>query len=344
MSFILTLFAPLLAILGGGYCCKKKENADDLFKKDYTTVLKGICCIIVVMVHIPLAYQNPLQDLIGSFGYICVTLFFMVSAYGIQYSAERKPDYLKHFWRNRIVALLTPCIVINICTYFVNLILKNENIPSVFWAINSYVLVLLQYCLWFYVVIICCKKFGLEKKGIVDLFLIMGVIASSFYLYFFSEKGVVSARTGWCYERYGLIWGILFYRLLPKIKIWLQEKRIVKTVLFFVLSLFLGVVYLKYKHVFFWGEYFLKILLGVSIIMFMLLMTVRRQYGNRLSLYLGDISYEVYLSHGLIMGYIAYLLPNISSGVFILMTYLCTVLFSIIIHSVAKKIVVLLRV
>ena len=93
-------------MLSGGYGSLRRNDAEDLFSKDYTTVLKGICCIIVVMVHVKDGFQNPLQDAIGSFGFVCVTLFFMVSAYGMQLSVEHKADYLRHFWRNRLLSLL----------------------------------------------------------------------------------------------------------------------------------------------------------------------------------------------------------------------------------------------
>ena len=62
--------------------------------KSSSDTLKGLCAMVVVMVHFPEAYQNTLQDAIGSFAYIAVTLFFMVSSYGMMLSAERKKSYL----------------------------------------------------------------------------------------------------------------------------------------------------------------------------------------------------------------------------------------------------------
>ena len=70
----------------------EKKNFFDL--KD-TTVLKGLFCIIVVLVHVPAQYQNSIQDAIGSFAYIGVTFFFMTSSFGLMYSAEHKEDFGK---------------------------------------------------------------------------------------------------------------------------------------------------------------------------------------------------------------------------------------------------------
>ena len=84
------------------------ENNLGIIDKEQGYIIRAICCIIVVLVHIPQQHSNIIQDVIGSFGYIAVTLFFMLSAYGLKYSIENKKDYLKFFWKNRILVLLIP--------------------------------------------------------------------------------------------------------------------------------------------------------------------------------------------------------------------------------------------
>lgn len=68
----------------------KYEPKREIFNIKDTTVIKGIFCIIIVLVHIPSLYQNTIQDMIGSFAYIGVTFFFMASAYGLKYGIENK--------------------------------------------------------------------------------------------------------------------------------------------------------------------------------------------------------------------------------------------------------------
>ena len=116
-DYILTALVPVALTLCVLYGNKRTGKQDSFMDKEFTRVLKGACCIIVILVHIPSAYSNKLQDDIGSFAYICVTLFFLMSAYGMNFSANRKPDYLRHFWRNRLSALLVPQFIINICAY-----------------------------------------------------------------------------------------------------------------------------------------------------------------------------------------------------------------------------------
>lgn len=87
-------------------------------------MLKGVCCLLVVYVHFVGSHTNVLQDAIGSFAYIAVTLFFMTSAYGMMLNAERKNDYLKTFWRNRLLALLVPWACVNIVAFLLNIVKK----------------------------------------------------------------------------------------------------------------------------------------------------------------------------------------------------------------------------
>lgn len=110
----MTAIIPIALIICVLFSSKNTGNQDTFMNKDFTMVLKGACCIIVILVHVPLLYSNKLQDGIGSFGYVCVTLFFLVSAYGMNYSITKKQDYLKHFWRNRLAALLIPQLILNV--------------------------------------------------------------------------------------------------------------------------------------------------------------------------------------------------------------------------------------
>ena len=340
-TYLLTLLAPLLG--GGNSLANSKLAENQFFTKDYTTVLKGLCCLIVIYVHVHEPYTNALQDAIGSFAYVCVTLFFLVSAYGMMLSVERKKDYLKNFWRNRLVALLIPAFLINIVSFCFGIVNKNTYNLSLLYHLNGYVAVLLQWCLWLYIVILCRNRWFPQKKMMADWILIAGVLVSSLYLYFFVEAKF-SAQSGWCFERMGLAWGVLLYRYFDKIVEWMDHHRAIKVVILTAIGGILGVAYLKYKPVYFWGAYLLKIVLGVALITLLFTATSNRRCGDRLSNWLGDVSYEVYLSHGMVMGALALWLPKyVDSGVFIFTTVIVTLLLSTIVHSVGKPIVNKLR-
>lgn len=329
-DYLLTALIPTVLFSVVLYGSKEAENQNGFMSREYTTIVKAICCIIVILVHIPVGYMNRLQDIIGSFAYVCVTLFFLMSAYGMSLSEERKTGYMQHFWRNRLVALLIPQLLINICIIAVMYINIQKGYENLF-HINNYVAVLLGYCLWFWLVYQGRRWYGHRTANAL---LVCGVIVSSLGSYFFLEKDA----NFWCYERWGLVWGVLLYLFLPEVKKHMSPSKS-RILLFVVLSLVLGVAYLHFKPVFFWGEYLLKVVLGVTLITLLFILSSKRTFGNRVVNYLGNISYEVYLSHGFVMGVIAWLYPELSSGVFILSTVIVTICFSAAVHAVGKTLV-----
>ena len=342
MYDILLTSLILLFLLFATLWQSRKGDERNFFSKDYTNVLKGGCAIVVLFVHVEPSYQNPLQDGVGSFAYVAVTLFFFISAYGMQLSVERKPGYLKHFWRNRLVSLLIPCLLINLFAFVYQIEILNNNSLAVLVGINGYVKVLLQYCLLFYCVMMLSKWLKVEKTWITDGLLIAGVVGSSLYLYF-SEGGDGANVSGWCYERYGLVWGLLLYRFFPQVLNWFNAQRFVKILVFSLFCVLLGLLYLKFKTDWFYGEYLLKIFLGTSIITLLFLISQKRVFGNRVGRFLGNISFEIYLSHGLIMGIVAYFYPSFRSGTFLILSVIMTVFFSWLVHEIVKRLVALLR-
>lgn len=331
-NYLLTALIPVTLFSVMLYGSKRAENQNGFMSREYTTIVKAACCIIVILVHIPAAYMNKLQDAMGSFAYVCVTLFFLMSAYGMSLSEERKTGYMQHFWRNRLVALLIPQLLINICsTVLAYVTTTTQREYEYLFRVNNYVAVLLGYCLWFWLVCQGRRWYGCRTANTL---LMGGVIVSSLVSYFFLAKDA----NFWCYERWGLVWGVLLYLFLPKVKKYVNPSKS-RILLFGALSLVLGVAYLYFKSVFFWGEYLLKVVLGLTLIMLLFILSSKRTFGNRVADYLGNISYEVYLSHGFVMGVIGWLYPELSSGVFILSSVIVTICFSAAVHAVGKPLV-----
>ncbi|MCK9156329.1 MAG: acyltransferase [Paludibacteraceae bacterium] len=332
---LLTSFIPLLLLIVTVWGCKKNEEGSDFMSKNYTNVLKACCCIIVIMVHVPAARGNMVQDALGSFAFVCVTFFFLFSAYGMNLSVKKNPSYVNGFWKNRLAALLIPCVVINVFEFFISTtIVGFESSVKFLYEINNYVLVLLQYCFLFWLVQLG-RKYYQEKTANVLLISIVFLSSILLYLLTYSED---SSKSGWCFERMGLVWGILAFSFFPLLKNFVKFS-FKSVAIVGMLCLLLGVAYLKYKYVYFYGEYLLKIVLGVVIVLFVFMLTSRLTLGNKIILFLGDISYEVYLTHGFIMYVLSRLFPSLTSGVFVVLTVAATILFSSIIHMVDKPMV-----
>lgn len=334
MDYLFTALIPITLILIILYNCKSNIDQSGFMSKEYTTVLKAACCIIVILVHIPLRMQNALQDAIGSFGYICVTIFFLISAYGMSLNLAHKKGYFNHFWRNRLVTLFVPQLLINISFAFLSNGTSEQEYKFLF-HLDNYVAVLIFYCLWFWIVF---KGLSLYSLKFANYLLIVGVVFSSLLSYFYMEEDKY-----WCYERMGLVWGSLLFLLFPKIKKWVNPK-VKHIIVYFLISLILGILYLEFKNLFFFGEYLLKIILGVSIILLVFTLSSKLILGNRFINHLGNISYEIYLSHGFIMGLLLNIIPTVSSGIFIILTILFTIIYSSVIHYIGQFLIKKLRV
>lgn len=333
-SILLTLLLIAFIFIAVVWKAKPRVNGEGFFDKEYTNTLKGICSIVVIFVHIPEVYQNPLQDALGSFAYVCVTGFFMISAFGMQYSLNHNPKYLASFPVNRLTALLIPNIIINIISWTIYCFIDPDNELSRLWTINHYVLVLLEYCAVFYVVNLLAAKLS-WRRWISDVIMLAWVLGSSLFLYLTKGEDVTnSAQIGWCYERMGLAWGLLLYLYQNAVHQWLFRRYKAKLVMTLIASVILGLLYLKFKYTWFYGEYLLKICLGIVIVLFYFVLNHKFTLSNQFTRVLGNISYETYLAHAFIGYSIILIYPELNSGVYIWCIIGITLVFSYVVHRI----------
>ena len=140
----IVLFLVAVLIVG-----LQKQRDGHFFDKKNTNALRGFWCLIVVLVHIPLLYQNRVQDMIGSFAYIGVTFFFMTSAYGLRLQMENNPKKVNAFWKNRLPKLLIPCAVVNLFSVTLKMWTREEVQLIELVKINDWVIWLLI-CYFFF--------------------------------------------------------------------------------------------------------------------------------------------------------------------------------------------------
>ena len=305
---------------------------NDFMNLSYTNALKGAACIIVVMVHIPIMYGNKLQDIISSFGYISVTIFFLISGYGCSYGVNTKGrPYLNLFWPKRIIALFIPALLINILHFVLEWVLAKHFDALTLVIIDNYILaILVEYFIFWLIWSLHFIPSKFKDFIIIALVIIVSVVSKC------TKIGIIP---GWETESLGFIWGILLYRFKKNIVDLILKNQLIIIFCSFILSIAFGFCYLKFKSIYFAGDYLLKILLGLIIILFIFSISIRLSFLGKPIQFLGHISYSVYLSHGIVMNYFAMLIGDINSGWFILIVYVLTIILSTLIFALSKIII-----
>lgn len=323
MILFLCIFALLIF-----YKIDIGKNVENSFtEKKQANIIRGICCIIVVLVHIPLEHGNFIQDAIGSFGYIAVTVFFLLSAFGLKYSLENKKDYLKHFLKNRLIVIYIPFILANLL-YQIITIRNGFDILSIIGIKNiTFVGELILFYLIFYIVYKNIKNIKIADIVMISLVVIFSIVS---YLFKF----------GWYVECLGFAYGIIIFNIQDKINNMLNKHYFINLLIFTGLSIILGIVYIKIKNVEL-INYIIKIILGISLISLISVLFKKIRVYNKFLDILGNISYEIFLLHTIII----YILRNLNiiSGLYIITVLIITIICAYIMNKIDNKISKLIK-
>lgn len=322
MVGILLFLAGLL--LAGA---KFRPDGAHFFDRENSGAMRGFWCLIVVLVHVPAGYQNRLQDMLGSFAYVGVTFFFLTSAYGLRLAAEKRPESIRYFWRHRLPKLLVPCVLANAVRMAAYVAGGSRVSPWMLVRIGGWV----RWLLVCYLIFWLCYRFLSEKYRDWAVCGLAAVFSLAVY-------GMKPDTTTWCPEVLGFAWGILLGRWKNRFTGWTDKGWLAKNAGLCLLAGILGAGYLMGKGIPFWGDYVLKIVLGVAILGFVLGLNTKISMGNRVSRLLGTISYEVFLLHDVSFFVLEKAFPGLNSGVFILMSLLVTAALSLAVQRISARI------
>lgn len=322
------LVLALIAAVGVGGA-RRHPAREDFFSKEESNALRGFWCLVIILVHVPVAYQNPIQDAVGSFAYIGVTFFFMTSAYGLSLGlASRGVRALDGFWIRRLPKILVPCLLVNVL----------KLVESYAFGSPDSILTLLRVDNWVVWLLLCYLAFWATNKflpvdkarkdlltvGCVALLSVVGYVA-----------GDLSPIYRWPTEIWGFAWGILLSRNKDHLCDALRCRPVASLALTTAATVLIGFLYLKCKGVPFFGDYLLKILLGMALVKLMLVVDSLLSLGSRLNAILGSISYEVYLVHGTVFSLVSEITGGgLSSGPFIAFSVAGTVLVAWVLHGI----------
>lgn len=216
--------------------------------------------------------------------------------------------------------MLVPSFTVNIISVIVTIITGGEITIVDLFSINGWVMWLLICYIFFW---ISYRFVGRENK---DWVVVLLICTFSVVMYILKMHG--STRIVWCTEIFGFIWGLCLADMKDTVLRFAKEKWIQKVVALWCVSCLCGLSYLRFKSEIFWGDYLLKIALGFLLLFLLLLFNSRICFNNRISNFLGWISFEVYLTHHLVFRVLDITLPSMNSGVFIALSLLTTIVLA----------------
>lgn len=241
---------------------------------------------------------DKLLLLFNNTGFLCVSMFFFLSGYGVYESAKRKDNYFNHFFSKKIITILVPYWLVNIFYVIAECVSVGKFdfgkiCLSFIWPVYNraawYVFsVLIVYCFMYLAIHL------LKLKG-HSLYAGMACMLACYTVFFY----VLNIGSWWYVSTLAVLFGMIFsdYREMILKQIHTRD------ILVFFLALYVGMLWL--------GEfipYSLKIMVKMllSIVfpcMICVLMKNRRIETKWLNLF-GQCSYEIYLVQGLLVQYL----------------------------------------
>lgn len=319
------------------------KNSDNIMSTDNTLKIKGFLSVIIILHHLSLSTNiGSLFKVFYILGIISVGVFFFISGYGLMSQYMNKDDYLDTFLQKRIPKLLFPYMTaIVLYTVVYNLMGMQKNIFSILQSLLNgnpivcfswYVIATLVFYVMFYILALLLQN---------RYNYIVGSVVFCMILYYMICR--ILDYGSWWYNScltfaVGMLWAIYEDKLKTKLFC-----NVLKAVGYSLLGIFCSLVGLGITYCI--SPYSVSQIietpeLGNQIIskpfpilciqfitiftcIIILLAFKKKPPSSPIWNYIGGISYEIYLSHGIVM----YLLRNNYFFVISDFIYICLVLF-----------------
>lgn len=276
----------------------------DFLSKTNIKYLKGIFAVFVLLHHcrsqMVILNETAIGMILTSIGYLSVGMFYFLSGYGLERQiliSEGK--YIEKFFWKKIVPFYFICVIM-IFLYsgfkkmigiefsnqqFIKSFLFGETVIANGWYLQSILIIYIA----FYLVYKNFKKYNV-------FFILIFLIAYSFFTYFFIKKNIYFESV-FCFE-IGLLWAIHKEKIE---KIFMIKKYyyffLITTFLLFAITLIFGNIHFFNKTI----MLILKMFSSVYFVIFFLILIKKINISNKLTLYLGNIFLEIYIFQGFIL-------------------------------------------
>lgn len=374
-TYLIYFLLGALLLFGARYAGKKQWN-EDAFSLKQTKALQGFTAVCIMFHHMSqktgAPWHNPKYIIYGlepfvPVGYYFVAVFLFCSGFGLYKSYKSKPDYLKHFCRNRILPIVVAFYLSEWIYTGVRAIMGEKmDLPKVLFYLSGaqlantnawYVIAIPFFYLFFWLAFRFCKR-----EGTAITVVALGLLG-------YMMIGTVTDHNNWwmCGEWWyntALVFllGILFAKyektLTERAKkgywIWLVLA-LVGMFAWFRLSSHLaddlGWYYgenwrdpLKVLHR--WICALTQNMASFSYVCFLFLAMMKIRIGNKLLGLLGGLTLEIYLIHGMFVEMFGYDFSEVTKsityiknvGLYVLVVAACTVAGTWIFHILYRNV------
>lgn len=336
MEYLVYLIYPLMlaALLVGSRLSKKGEWNDEFMDYSQTKYLQGFLAVCIMLHHIGQEMCAPWQtyklypglEFFVPLGYVFVGIFMLCSGYGLMISFEKKPDYLsKRFFKKRVLPLVIGYYV-SAWIFFVVRVLMGQRMSrwDVFCMLSGiklanpygwFAFAMPFFYLFFYLSFRFSRKPVLTTTLCVFAYTFLGTcINHNVYL-----------MTGqWWYNCVHMFWvGLLVAKYRSRLFAWAKEKYTLKVVICVLLlhgawylTNYLQAVFSYYgedaglpmyltvgcRWMCLLGDMLYTTLVGF----FILLVGMKLRIGNRFLGFMGTVTFEFYIIHGLVIELFSY--------------------------------------
>lgn len=292
----------------------------DVLDRRESTKIRGLLAVLILLHHISITTATGvLMKTFAVVGIFCVAVFFFYSGYGLMTGYMQKENYLKGFFKKRIAKILIPYLISGVVTFLAHLLMRYKFTPSeIFNSLFTgdpivkyswYVLVILLLYLIFYIAARFLKK---------PILILPAVLAGTV-----GYAVIVETQFSWgnwtINSCLAFSFGILFAMYRDKYRPLLRGGK--KTTLFMLVSALLAAVavilnFVNSKIPVFllmanpdFADYIMRspsvfiAMNWIALVGILLFFQVCRKIrlNDRVFSFLGGISFELYLYHGLIL-------------------------------------------
>ena len=263
----------------------KVENNDTPLSSENTQRLRGLLAIVIILHHMSERINGGyFFPFLQHMGYLICAFFFFLSGYGIFLSYKRKgTKYLQDFWKQHILYLILVFFIVSFI-YTIYYIVIGKFHPTITIASNSwYIIVQLLLYLVFWI------SFSLfsDKYSFIIVFILQ--IFLTILLIIFKRPCI------WYISNFGFFIGILIANYKNQVFRFIHTHYISSFLLFiFLFTLFSGIPFIC-------GYYVICRMCSSVIFCFLIICTLCKiRIIGYICKWLGSISLEIYLLHGLV--------------------------------------------